>query len=92
MGRSTGFRAPAIPEICLPGEGMHLLSRCSVGSPSGAPVLVTGPVLFTLVQLGAIGLWSALMSLTRYAHGERPLSDQTRRRKKRLEKYFRKTP
>ena len=25
-------------------------------------VLVTGPVQFTLVQLGAIGLWSALMS------------------------------
>jgi len=38
------------------------LSRCSVGRPWGALVLVSGPPSFTLVQLGGIGLWSALMS------------------------------
>ncbi|MCA1705574.1 MAG: hypothetical protein LC808_20870, partial [Actinobacteria bacterium] len=40
------------PEICPPGEGMHLLSRCSVGRPWGALVLVSGPAAFALVQLG----------------------------------------
>ena len=38
------------------------LSRCSVGRPWGARVLVSGPAAFTLVQHGGIGLWSALMS------------------------------
>ena len=38
------------------------LSRCSVGRPWGALVLVSGPAAFTLVQRGGIGLWSALMS------------------------------
>ena len=35
-----------------PGEDMHPLSRCSVGRPWGALVLVSGPAAFTLVQLG----------------------------------------
>ena len=37
---------------CPPGEDMHPLSRCSVGRPWGALVLVSGPAAFTLVQLG----------------------------------------
>ena len=41
------------------------LSRCSVGRPWGARVLVSGPVSFALVQRGGIGLWSALMSTGR---------------------------
>ena len=41
------------------------LSRCSVGRPWGALVLVSGPASFALVQLGGIGLWSALMSTGR---------------------------
>jgi hypothetical protein len=41
------------------------LSRCSVGRPWGARVLVSGPASFALVQRGGIGLWSALMSTGR---------------------------
>ena len=41
------------------------LSRCSVGRPWGALVLVSGPASFALVQRGGIGLWSALMSTGR---------------------------
>ena len=55
--RTRPSRRPA-----RPARTCHPLSRCSIGSPSSAPVLVTGPVQFTLVQLDAIGLWSALMS------------------------------
>ena len=47
-------------------------------SAVGALGLVSGPVLFTLVQLGAIGLWSALMSAASPASWSRQAPRTTR--------------
>ena len=62
MGRSTGFRAPAIPEICLPGEGMHLLSSCSGRALSGLSALVRRTAGFASVRPCFLGLMSRLWS------------------------------
>ncbi|MCA1603163.1 MAG: hypothetical protein LC776_16515, partial [Acidobacteria bacterium] len=67
-GRSSAPRRGsdvAIRDVFVEVLYMLSLSRCSVGRPWGARVLVSGPASFTLVQHGGIGLWSALMSMGR---------------------------